>query len=56
MPQPPKVQIEIVIGEKIVRERRAQLALRKRKPIVLEELEEPEAGEVFLGEISSNEK
>jgi hypothetical protein len=34
----------------------AQLALLKGKPIVLEELEEPEAGEVFLGEISLNGK
>lgn len=55
MPQPTQVEIEVAIGEKAVRERRAQLALLKRKPIALEELEKPEAGEVFLGEISSND-
>jgi hypothetical protein len=53
--QPCKVEIEIVIGEKLVRERRTQLALLKRKPIVLEELKEQEAGQVFLGEISLDE-
>lgn len=56
MTQPREITIEIVLGEKVVRAKRAQLALLKRKPIVLEEFEEREAGEVFLGEISSNEK
>jgi len=50
------IDVEIVLWQKVVRERRAQLALRNRKPFVLKELEKPEAGEVFLGAISSNEK
>jgi hypothetical protein len=32
-----------------------ELALRKKR-IVIPELDEPEVGEIFLGEISSNEK
>ncbi len=50
MPQLPKVEIEIVIGKKLVRERRAQLAPQKKR-IVIPELTEGKAGEIFLGEI-----
>jgi CRP-like cAMP-binding protein len=42
--QPREIEIEIVLGEKAVRERRAQLALRKKR-IVIPEIPEAEAGD-----------
>jgi hypothetical protein len=46
------IDVEIALGQKVVRKRRSELALLKRKPIVLEELEELPAGKCDLGEIN----
>lgn len=43
--------IEIVICQEVVRKRRAELALKNRKPVVLDTLPEPEPDTFDLGEI-----
>jgi hypothetical protein len=54
MPQPNKVEVVVEFAREFVRKRRAQMALRRRR-IVIPALEEPEAGEFFLGEIGETE-
>lgn len=47
------VEIEIVICREIVAARRAELAMRREsKRIIIDELPEPECGQVDLGDLS----